>query len=128
MNPEKDILLYRSKGYLIIWRDTMIENAEARAKGFRSALGKSLKIKELKITSSMTEDEIDMLVELRSKAKAESEGGDWKKYVAGQRWYIEDLVKFAQMPAIDRLSGEVERAFPDVATETEMLEALEALI
>ena len=100
---------------------------QALASGYRRAVGKIQKIKEFGITSTMTTDEQDEMIKLLAERKAEAEGKDWKKFVAGQRWYVEELVRFAGMSDEDRLTHEYSLAFPDSANESEMLLALSAL-
>lgn len=103
-------------------------NPEALATAYRRAVGKSLKIKELGITKDFTAEEIDCMIELLAKKKAELTGKKWETHVAGQRWYVEDLVKFSGMDANTRLEYEYAQAFPDTASEDELLNSLEALI
>ena len=103
------------------------KNPLALALGGRRALAKAKKIKELAITPKMTEDAIDSLIELLAKAKAERDGVEWKSLIKGQRWYVEDLIKFAGLSGQDKLDIEYSQAFPDVATEDELLLELEAL-
>ena len=104
------------------------KNPQAMALGFKRARAKTLKIKELGITSEMSEDAVDELVKKLAELKAEAELGDWKKYVKGQRWYIEDLIEFSKLKGRERLDYEYKQAFPDTADEDEMLDALEHLM
>ena len=100
---------------------------QALASGYRRAVGKLTKIKELKITPDMTQEAIDALVEKLAKAKGKEEGKDWKTKVDGQRWYVTDLVKFSGMELNEALEHEYSMAFPDTASEDEMLTALAKL-
>lgn len=105
------------------------KNEQALAMAFRRALAKSLKIKELEITSDMSEEDIDAMVKFLAELKAEKEGhDDWKQFLKGQRWYVEDLVAFSKLDAQQRLDLEYRNSFPDVASEAEMLNSLEVLI
>lgn len=104
------------------------KNSHALAMAYRRALAKSLKIKELGITPDMDEDSIDAQVKFCAELKAEREGvEDWKQFIKGQRWYIEDLVAFSKLDAQSRLDLEYKNSFPDVATEQEMLNSLQVL-
>lgn len=104
------------------------KNEQALAMAYRRAVGKSLKIKELEITPDMTEDAIDAMVKFCAETKAKKEGTeDWKQYLKGQRWYVEDLVSFSKLDAQQRLDLEYRNSFPDVATEQEMLNSLQVL-
>ena len=104
------------------------KNAHALSMAYRRALAKSLKIKELGITPDMTEDQIDGQVKYCAEMKALKEGvEDWKQYLKGQRWYVEDLVAFSKLDAQARLDLEYKNTFPDVATEQEMLNSLQVL-
>jgi len=108
-------------------------NPHGLALGFRRARGKTLKIKELGITPDMSEDDVNDLIKTlaQTKAKAESEDGSierWKEYVKGQAWYVEDLKRFSALGAKERLEMEYAQAFPDVASEQEMLSELQDLV
>lgn len=104
------------------------KNEQALAMAYRRALAKSLKIKELEITSDMDEDAIDAMVKYLAELKATKEGvDDWKQYLKGQRWYVEDLVSFSELDAQQRLDLEYRNSFPDVASEQEMLNSLQVL-
>lgn len=99
-----------------------------RASAFRSARGKSVKIAELGITPDMSEDAIDEIVSQLAEKKAEETGKKFEDIVKGQRWYVEDLVKFSGLDAQERLDYEYMQKFPDIASEDEMLQSLEDLI
>lgn len=104
------------------------KNEQALAMAYRRAVAKSLKIKELEITPDMSEEDIDGMVKWLSELKAEKEDKeDWKQYLKGQRWYVEDLIAFSKLDAQQRLDLEYRNSFPDVATEQEMLNSLEVL-
>ena len=104
------------------------KNEQALAMAYRRAVAKSLKIKELEITPDMSEEDVDGMVKWLSELKAEKEGvEDWKQYLKGQRWYVEDLITFSKLDAQQRLDLEYRNSFPDVATEQEMLNSLEVL-
>lgn len=104
------------------------KNEQALAMAYRRAVAKSLKIKELEITPDMDEEAIDAMVKFCAELKAEKEGvEDWKQYLKGQRWYIEDLITFSGLDAQARLDLEYRNSFPDVASEQEMLNSLQVL-
>ena len=104
------------------------KNEQALAMAFRRALAMSAKIKELEITPDMDEEAVDAMVKFLAEAKAEKEGiDDWKQFLKGQRWYVEDLVAFSKLDAQARLDLEYKNSFPDVATEQEMLNSLQVL-
>jgi hypothetical protein len=104
------------------------KNAHALAMAYKRALAKSLKIKELEITPDMDEEAIDAMVKFCAELKAEREGvDDWKQFLKGQRWYVEDLVAFSKLDAQQRLDLEYRNSFPEVATEQEMLNSLQVL-
>lgn len=107
------------------------KNEEALAMAYRRAVGKSMKIKELEITPSMEDDDdaVDEMVKFLAEKKAETEGTeDWKQYLKGQRWYVEDLIQFSKLDAQERLDLEYKHSFPDIASEDEMLSSLETLV
>ena len=103
------------------------KNPLALALGGRRALAKARKIAELGITPKITEDATDALITTLAKAKAEKDGVEWTTLIKGQRWYVEDLIKFSGLAATDKLAVEYSQAFPDVATEDELLLELEQL-
>lgn len=104
-----------------------MKHQQALAAGFRRAIGKMHKITSLGITPTMTEDEVDNLIEVLAKAKGEAEGKDWKTFIKGQRWYVEELVKVSGMEPEEQLEYEYSLAFPDVANESEMLQYLRSM-
>lgn len=100
-------------------------NQEVLALAFKRARAKSAKINELAITAKMTKKAIDELIVTLAKAK---DPAKWETHIKGQRWYVEDLVAFAKLGASDRLEYEYAHAFPELASEDEMLADLEALV
>ena len=104
------------------------KNTEALASAYRRAKAKSIKIKELGITPTQTTEETDKLIELLAKKKEEATGTSWKDHVKGQRWYVEDLIRFSSLTAQERLNLEYENSFADIASEDEMLAKLEELV
>jgi hypothetical protein len=102
-------------------------NPQALALAFRKCKGKILKIKELAITPSMKEKDIEALIENLATAKAKAKVVDISETVAGQRWYVEQLVLFSGLSTEDQLTQEYDDSFADTASEGEMLKALAAL-
>jgi len=100
------------------------KNPQALAVAYRRAVAKSERIKELGITPESTPEELNAIIKQRAEDKAEQDGGEWTKYVKGQRWYIEDLHKFSAFSAEDRLEYEYQQSFPDTASESELLASL----
>ena len=101
------------------------KNEQALALAFKRARAKGTKIKELGIAVDFTEDQTDALITKLAKVKNPEA---WEKEVAGQRWYVEDLIGFSGLGAQERLDAEYANAFPDVAEEDELVDALEALM
>ena len=102
-------------------------NPQALAVAYRRAVAKKLKIKALEIEADIDEAGIDAIIKYLAEAKAEETGKEWTTFVKGQRWYVEDLVKFAGLTTEEMLEYEYKQAFPDTATENELLNALEAI-
>lgn len=100
------------------------KNPQALALAFKKCKGKLLKIQELGITPEMTEEEIEALIENLSTAKAVEKETNITEVVAGQRWYVEGLVKFSAMTNEEQLQAEYDDSFADTASEAEMLKAL----
>lgn len=104
------------------------KNQQAQAVAYRRAVAKSAKIKDLDITADFDEAQTDATIKFLAEKKAEETGKPWTEFVKGQRWYVEDLIKFAGMDAQERLDYEYQQAFPDTATEDELLTALEKVM
>jgi hypothetical protein len=103
------------------------KNPLARAQAFKKCKGKLLKIAELKITPDMSEDAIDKVIEDLSTARATAKKVDIAEVVAGQRWYVENLVRFSGMTTEEQLQEEYDDSFATTASEAEMLAALKSL-
>lgn len=101
-------------------------NPQAEAVAYRRAMAKIVKIKDLEITADFTEEQTNATIKFLAEKKEEETGKPWTEFVRGQRWYVEDLVKFAGLDAKDKLEYEYAQAFPDVATTEEKLSLLEA--
>ena len=104
------------------------KNEQALAMAFRRALAMSAKIKELEITPDMDEEAVDAMVKFLAESKAEKEGiDDWKQFLKGQRWNVEDLKHFSGLDSQHRLDKCYLEAIPVVASEQEMLNMLDAI-
>ena len=100
------------------------KNPQALALAYKKCKGKIQKISELKITSAMTEKKVDALIEALATAKAVEKSVNISEVVAGQRWYVEGLVRFSGLTIEEQLTTEYEDSFADSASEGEMLKAL----
>jgi len=105
----------------------MDKNPQAAASAFKRCRGKLLKIKELGITANMSVKKQEAMIENLATAKAVEANMDMNEFVAGQRWYVEGLVKFAGMTVEEQFEAEYQDSFADSASEAEMLTALKAL-
>jgi len=102
------------------------KNAQALAAAYNRAKAKSLKIKELGITSKITDAATEKLIKALAVKKLEDNPEmDMAKAVKGQRWYVTDLIAFSVLDTADRLDYEYQAAFAYNATEDEMLAELE---
>lgn len=107
-------------------------NQQAQAVGFRRAAGKLRRIKELGITSDMSEKAIEKLVIQLAEAKAVELAGTpdekpAKDLIKGQEWFVRQLVEAAGKNSQELLDEEITQAFPDVATHDELVSALDAI-
>jgi hypothetical protein len=100
------------------------KNPQALALAYKKCKGKIQKIQELKITPTMKEAKIETLIENLATAKAVEKATNISEVVAGQRWYVEGLVKFSGLTVEEQLNSEYEDSFADSASEGEMLKAL----
>ena len=104
----------------------MGKNPQALAQAFKKCKGKILKIQELGIVPDMAEDDVEALIEKLSMEKVQ-DGEKLSDHVKGQRWYVENLVKFSALDEQTQLQQEYDDAFAGTASEDEMLHALQAL-
>ena len=100
------------------------KNPQALALAYKKCKGKLLKIKELKITPDWSEKKIDALIENLATAKAVEIETNMSEHIAGQRWYVESLVRFSGLTIDEQLQAEYEDSFADSASESEMLKSL----
>jgi len=100
------------------------KNPQALALAFKKCKGKIQKISELSITPAMTEKKVEALIENLATAKAVEKAVPISEVVAGQRWYVEGLVRFSGLTIEEQLNSEYEDSFADSASESEMLKAL----
>jgi len=100
------------------------KNPHAVALAGKRALGMARKINELGITSKMTQEQINTMAIERAKEIA---GENFKSKLNGQEWYISSLVKFSALTAREKMDIEYQRAFPETASEDEIIAALEQL-
>jgi hypothetical protein len=105
------------------------KNPQALALAFKKCRGKLLKINELSITPDMKAEAVDKLIETlaEAKAKAGDSTSSMTEFVAGQRWYVESLVKFSGLETEAQLQAEYEDSFAESASEAEMLTALKSI-
>ena len=103
------------------------KNPQALTLAFKKCKGKIQKITELSITPGMAAKKIETLIESLATAKAIEKNVDISEVVAGQRWYVEGLVKFSALTVEEQLTTEYEDSFADSASEVEMLQALNSL-
>jgi len=106
-------------------------NPQVLALAAKRALAKARKVKELSISPDMTDKQMDALVTKLAKAKAEDNvmsNDDWKTYVKGQRWYCEDLQRFSAMSPTEMKEYELNQAFPDLCSESELEDELKAIM
>ena len=106
----------------------MERNPMILSTAFKRVKGKLSKIKELGITSTMSEEEVDALILKLAKDKAKEDGKSYKDHLKGMRWFVEELVKFSGLNSQEMLDACYEEVFPQVASEAEMLAAIEAAI
>lgn len=101
------------------------KNPQARTLAFKKCRGKLLKIKELGITPDQSEEATEAMIEALSVAKAaDKKVTDIAEFVAGQRWYVENLVTFSGKTLEQQFQDEYDEAFAETGSEVEMLKAL----
>lgn len=104
----------------------MDRNQHVLAIAFRKAKGKKGAIKRLGITPEMDNDARRDLVISLAEAKSEKDGVPVENLIDGQQWYVQSLIDFSGLTAVEQLDAEYADAFPEVASEDELLSALEA--
>ena len=103
----------------------MDRNQHVLAIAFRKAKGKKGAIKRLGVTPEMDNDARRDLVISLAEAKAEKDGASTESYIDGQQWYVQSLIDFSALTPAEQLDAEYIDAFPEVASEDELLAALE---
>ena len=105
----------------------MERNQEALALAFKSLSVSIAKIGELGIKPTATDDELGELSITLAKIKAEAEHkkDEWKTFVKGQDFYLKSLRTISGLSNKEGLEHFYRREFASVATEAEMLEALD---
>ncbi len=100
------------------------DNDHARSQTYKAVMRDLDKIEANKISKKMTKKAEDALVKLWSVEKGEVEGKDWKEFVKGQRWYVQDLQDFSAMDENQMMEKKYRDAFADVANEEEMVDSI----
>lgn len=101
------------------------KNPQARTLAFKKCRGKLLKIKELGITPDQSAEATETMIEALSVAKAaDKKVTDITEFVAGQRWYVENLVVFSGKTLEQQFQDEYDESFAETGSEAEMLKAL----
>ncbi len=102
-----------------------MRNPQVQATAGKKARAKLVKIQELGITADMSEDDADALIVRLATAKAIEDSVPVADKMKGQQWYVNELIKFAGMTALERLNTEYDDCFFEVASEEEILAMLE---
>jgi hypothetical protein len=105
----------------------MDRNQHVLAIAFRKAKGKKGAIKRLGIDPAMDNDTRRDLVISLAEAKAKKDGVPVESLIDGQQWYVQSLMDFSALTPTEQLEAEYLDAFPEVASEDELLAALEAM-
>lgn len=103
----------------------MDKNQHVLAIAFRKAKGKKGAIKRLGIDPAMDNDTRRNLVISLAEAKAKKDNVPVESLIDGQQWYVQQLMDFSGLTANEQLEAEYLDAFPEVASENELLAALE---
>jgi hypothetical protein len=104
------------------------KNPQARALAFRKCKGKRLKIAELGITPDQSEEATEVMIESLSVAKAaDKKVTDISEFVSGQRWYVENLVRYSALTVEKQFQEDYDDAFAEMGSESEQLAALSAI-
>lgn len=106
----------------------MDRNQQVMATAFKKAKSKILRIKQLGITPTMTEDAIEQIViDLATVKALETQGKTIKDFLDGQQWYVESLVKASGLTGTEIFNAEYDDSFGDIASEEEMFGVLNAM-
>jgi len=104
------------------------KNPQARALAFKKCKGKRLKIAELGITPDQSEDATEAMIEALATAKAaDKKVTDIAEFVSGQRWYVENLVRYSALTVEEQYQEDYDDAFAEMGSETEQLAFLSAI-
>jgi hypothetical protein len=105
----------------------MDRNQHVLAIAFKRAKGKKGAIARLGIDPFMDNDTRRNLVISLSEAKAKKDNVPVESLIDGQQWYVQSLIDFSALSPLEQLEAEYQDAFPEVASEDELLAALEAM-
>jgi hypothetical protein len=105
----------------------MDKNQHVLAIAFRKAKGKKGAIKRLGITPEMDNDTRRNLVISLAEAKSKKDNVSVESLIDGQKWYVQSLIDFSALTPAEQLESEYADAFPEVASEDELLKILEAM-
>lgn len=105
----------------------MDRNQHVLAIAFKRARGKKGAIARLGIDPAMDNDTRRNLVISLAETKAKKDGVSVESLIDGQQWYVQSLIDFSALTPAEQLEAEYQDAFPEVASEDELLAALEAM-
>jgi len=97
---------------------------ELRSAAFKEAFNRKTQVALLGITPDMTEEELDKKVMELATAKAAKVDQAVNSLVAGQEWYVKELIAFAGMTSGERYLWGRSQSFADTASDNELLDAL----
>ena len=107
------------------------KNPQALSKAYKSVVRMLSLAKEYGITADMTDEAKDAVIEKLSDLKeAQDDSGSVsrKDIEKGQEYYVNYIIELLKLPDMKaRLNHEYDQLFADVATEDEMIRALEAM-
>ena len=103
------------------------KNTTALTYAHRKAKQKVRKIKELGITSKLSDKKINEIIKALAVKRADDEANNWEDHISGYRMYVEGLVKFSGFTSQEKLDYEYDYAFSDVASESQMIDDLDTM-
>ena len=95
-------------------------NPIAKSKALRKAMAKTTRIKELNLSTEMSQEDKDAVIINLATAKAMVTGKKLKDVVGGQTWYVEDLIEYSCLTPKERFEKEYNDCLIDEADEDDI--------
>lgn len=100
-------------------------NPAAKAKARRVALAKTKRIAQLGLSTEMSVEDKDQIILNLATAKAMLDGKQISDVIAGQEWYVNDLIEYSCLSPQERFDKEYNEAIVSECNDEEFYALLE---